>query len=70
MAKPLPRLRHVKPGQIIVLKHDTKPRKLLKTDGKYAYFDGLKACLCTEVRPELMQFGDGDGWRVRGESLD
>ena len=63
--RPTPRLRHVKPGQIIVLKHETKSRKLIETDGKYGYFDGMKASLCHEVDEKLMAFGDGAGWRVR-----
>lgn len=65
MAMPIARLRHVKPGQHVMLAHEAKLRKLICTDDKYGYFDGLKACLCTEVRTELMQFGDGAGWRVK-----
>lgn len=67
--KPTPRLRHVKPGQTVILAHEEEKRTLLSVDKKYGYFEGLKACLCTEVKPELMKFGGGQGWRVKNEII-
>ncbi|RIY41990.1 hypothetical protein [Neopusillimonas maritima] len=61
---PIPVLRHISPGQKVVLAHESKQRVLLKTDRWYGYFDGMKASLCHPVNPACMVFGEG-GWRVR-----
>jgi hypothetical protein len=68
MAMPIPRLRHVKPGQTIIMKHETRRRTLLSVDGAYGYFENLRASLCTEVKDECMKFGDGAGWRVNDKN--
>ena len=62
---PMPRLRHVKPSQRVLLLGDKQIRVLLCVDEHHGYFDGLKVSLCTPVDRRLMQFGDGAGWRVK-----
>ena len=63
--EPVPRLRHVRPGQQVILAGDKTTRVLLSADNHYGYFDRMKASLCHEVDKSLMVFGDGAGWRVK-----
>lgn len=61
--QPVPRLRHVRPGQAIRLQGVPRVLVLLTTDRRYGYFATMKASLCHEVDREMMVFGKG-GWRV------
>ena len=63
-SKPTPRLRHVRPGQIVYLAHENRPRLLLDIDDHFGYFEGLQASLGHEVKETGMVFGEG-GWRVK-----
>tara|TARA_R100000655_G_scaffold108905_1_gene161973 strand:+ start:2759 stop:2974 length:216 start_codon:yes stop_codon:yes gene_type:complete len=63
--RPIPRLKHASPGQMVLLAGDKQMRKLLATDDYHGYFDDVKASLCHPVHPAFMTFGDGSGWRVR-----
>ncbi|MCX5592483.1 hypothetical protein [Alcaligenes endophyticus] len=60
---PLPRLKHIQPGQFFTLIHESTPRLLLSKSDRYGHFDDGRASLCHEVRAENMKFGEG-GWRV------
>lgn len=67
--QPVPRLRHVRPGQTIRIwlcdKRDySKPEPLLSVDDKYGYFATMKACLSHPVDREMMVFGEG-GWKLK-----
>lgn len=62
-SKPLPRLRHIEPGQFFTLIHESTPRLLIYKSSKHGYFNEGYASLCHEVRAEGMKFGEG-GWRV------
>ena len=70
-SRPIPRLRHVQPGQSVALvqtqTNQQRPepiRVLISKDAKYGYFDGAKVCLGHPVEHCFMVFGEG-GWRVK-----
>lgn len=66
MTQPVPRLYHCPPGSTIILAGESKPRIVAKIERHHARFaDGSFASLCHPVDPDLMQFGDGDGWRIK-----
>lgn len=60
---PLPRLKHIQPGQFFTLIHESEPRLLLSKSDRHGNFDGGYASLCHEVRAENMKSAEG-GWRV------
>ncbi|HCP78614.1 MAG: hypothetical protein CML16_14920 [Pusillimonas sp.] len=62
---PIPVLRHISPGQMVVLAHESKQRILIKKDRWYGHFGDMKASLCHPVNPAFMVFGEGAGWRVK-----
>lgn len=62
--KPLPRLRHIEPGQIFTLKHDPVPRVLLHKTGHHGHFNNGYASLCHELDPSCMVWGE-NGWRAK-----
>jgi len=71
--EPIPRLRHVKPGQTIRIwlcdkRCYSKPEPLLSADDKYGYFATMKASLCQSVDRGMMIFGEG-GWRVNEKGM-
>jgi hypothetical protein len=66
--QPVPRLRHVMPGQAIRLQGVPRVLVLLTTDRHYGYFTDMKASLCHPVDREMMVFGDG-GWRVNEQGM-
>lgn len=63
--RPIPRLKHASPGQMVLLAGDKRLRTLLAKDDYHGYFDGMKASLCHPVNPDFMVFGEGAGWRVK-----
>ncbi|MBC7201898.1 MAG: hypothetical protein H5U29_00040 [Pusillimonas sp.] len=63
--RPIPRLKHASPGQMVLLAGDKRLRTLLAKDGYHGYFEGMKASLCHPVHPAFMVFGEGAGWRVK-----
>ena len=66
--QPVPRLRHVRPGQAIRLQGVPRVLELLTIDRRYGYFTDMKASLCHEVDREMMVFGEG-GWRVNEQGM-
>lgn len=68
-SRPIPRLRHVQPGESVALVQ-TDPRRpepirvLRSKDAKYGYFDDAKVCLGHPVEHFFMVFMEG-GWRVK-----
>lgn len=66
--RPIPRLRHIKPNQTVILAGERKPRRLLMVDDIYGYFaDQSIVCLSHPVSHALMAFGEG-GWQIKTEA--
>lgn len=62
---PKPRLCHIESGQFFTLLHRNETHRLLRKDDLYGYIEYGRIGLSTELNPETMAFGDGDGWRKR-----
>ena len=63
-ARPLPRLRHIEPGQIFILRHDPTPRVLLHKSGRHGHFNNGYASLCHELDIGCVVWGE-NGWRAK-----
>lgn len=60
-----PRLKHIQPGQFFTLLKHREKLMLLSKDDLYGYVENGRIGLSTELDPEGMAFGDGEGWRLR-----
>ncbi len=61
--KPLPRLRHIEPGQFFTLRHDPEPKQLLHRTRTHGHFNNGYASLCHELERSCMAWGE-NGWEA------
>lgn len=62
--KPLPRLRHIEPGQFFTLRHDPVPRQLLRRTRTHGHFNNGYASLCHELERSCVAWGE-NGWEAK-----
>jgi hypothetical protein len=62
--KPLPRLRHIEPGQFFTLRHDPEVRVLLHKTRTHGHFNNGYASLCHELEYSCVVWGE-NGWEAR-----
>lgn len=62
--KPLPRLRHIEPGQFFTLRHDLTPRILLHKSKHHGHFNNGYASLCHELDYSCVVWGE-NGWEAK-----
>lgn len=65
-ARPLPRLRHIEPGQFFTLRHDPTPRILLHKSKHHGHFNNGYASLCHELEYSCVVWGE-NGWEAKHE---
>ena len=63
-ARPLPRLRHIEPGQFFTLRHDPVPRVLVHRSERHGHFNNGYASLCYELDIGCVVWGE-NGWRAK-----
>lgn len=61
--KPLPRLKHIQPGQFFTLRHDPTPRILLHKSKHHGHFNNGYASLCHELERSCVVWGE-NGWEA------
>lgn len=61
---PLPRLRHIEPGQFFALRHDSEVRVLLHKTTTHGHFNNGYASLCHELDYSCVTWGE-NGWEAR-----
>lgn len=64
--KPLPRLRHIEPGQFFTLRHDPEVRVLLHKTRTHGHFNNGYASLCHELDYSCVVWGE-NGWEAKHE---
>lgn len=62
--KPLPRLKHIQPGQFFTLRHDPVTRQLLRRTRTHGHFNNGYASLCHELERSCVAWGE-NGWEVK-----
>lgn len=62
--KPLPRLKHIQPGQFFTLRHDPEVSVLLHKTTTHSHFSNGYASLCHELDLSCVAW-DENGWEAR-----
>lgn len=62
--KPLPRLKHIQPGQFFTFRHDPEVRVLLHITSTHGHFNNGYASLCHELDYSCVVWGE-NGWEAK-----